>query len=187
MTTRDAETADGWNRPLETPRLLLAPLDHHDADELVHVLADGELYRFTGGSPPAVAELRRRFGRWATRLAPDGRQLWLNWVIRIDGRALGTLHATVSEEKGRPTAEVAWIIGVRDQGQGYASEAGRALLAHLLGAGVEVVRAHIHPDHLASARVASATGLRPTDEWIGGERRWEIRREAPPGPGDGAR
>ncbi|RII97089.1 GNAT family N-acetyltransferase, partial [Clavibacter michiganensis subsp. insidiosus] len=39
--------------------------------------------------------------------------------------------------------------------------------------GVGIVRAHIHPDHAASAAVARRLGLAPTDERVDGEVRWE--------------
>lgn len=65
------------------------------------------------------------------------------------------------------------------QGRGYAKEAATGLVRHLLGrAAVRTVVAHIHPDHAASAAVASAAGLRPVDEWQDGEVRW--RRDAAP-------
>jgi RimJ/RimL family protein N-acetyltransferase len=51
--------------------------------------------------------------------------------------------------------------------------------------GVHAIRAHIHPEHQASAAVAAAVGLVPTDHWHDGEIRWELpsarvqRRDGP--------
>ncbi|HET9541516.1 MAG TPA: hypothetical protein VFP02_00430, partial [Acidimicrobiales bacterium] len=57
-----------------------------------------------------------------------------------------------------------------------------AVVDWLTAEGVPDIRAHIHPDHTASARVARAAGLEPTDEWIGGEVMWALpgssRRQA---------
>ena len=39
--------------------------------------------------------------------------------------------------------------------------------------GVGPVYAHVHPDHRASAAVAAAVGLTPTDEIVDGEVRWQ--------------
>ena len=36
------------------------------------------------------------------------------------------------------------------------------------------VVAHMHPDHVASQRVAAALGLRPTDRLVDGEVEWEL-------------
>lgn len=48
-------------------------------------------------------------------------------------------------------------------------------MAALRGQGVRTVTAHIHPAHLASAAVARAAGLAPTDEWQDGEIRWRLQ------------
>jgi RimJ/RimL family protein N-acetyltransferase len=40
---------------------------------------------------------------------------------------------------------------------------------------VEVVVAHVHPEHQASMGVARAIGLAPTDVVVDGEVRWESR------------
>jgi hypothetical protein len=50
--------------PITTRRLILLPLSAGHADEMAAVLADPELYIFTGGSPPARQELRARYERW---------------------------------------------------------------------------------------------------------------------------
>lgn len=71
-----------------------------------------------------------------------------------------------------PVAEVAWVVGTPWQGQGFAAEAARALVGWLRWQSVRTVIAHIHPDHHASAAVARAIGLEPTDDWQDGEVRW---------------
>ncbi|KAB1907210.1 GNAT family N-acetyltransferase, partial [Micromonospora sp. AMSO31t] len=48
----------------------------------------------------------------------------------------------------------------------------RGLVAWLGRQGVRTVIAHIHPDHRASAAVATAAGLAPTDVRHEGEIRW---------------
>jgi len=85
---------------------------------------------------------------------------------------MGTLQATLTMRNGESTANVAWVIGVDWQKQGFASEAARALVGWLRQHGADNVVAHIHPDHQASAAVALRAGLRPTDEQADGERVW---------------
>jgi len=72
-------------------------------------------------------------------------------------------------------AEVAWVVGVPWQGRGYAAEAARALVGWLEAAGVGEIVAHIHPDHVASARVAAGAGLVATADEVDGERVWRSR------------
>jgi len=158
---------------ITTARLLLTPLRPADADALVDVLDDERLHRFIGGRPATRAELRDRYARLAAG-APDPGQVWLNWIVRrrADESPVGTAQATVSRRAGGPAAEVAWVIGVGWQGRGFATEAARALVGWLRARGADPVTANIHPEHLASARVAAGAGLTRTDEEIDGERVW---------------
>jgi len=96
-------------------------------------------------------------------------------VIQLDSppRLAGTIQATISTGD-EPVAEVAWIVGTPWQGRGIATEAARALVAWLSKQSVKTVIAHIHPRHQASAAVASAAGLTPTNHWQDGERRWRL-------------
>ena len=155
-----------------TARLTLVPLAEGDADEMAGVLSGAALYEFTGGSPPSVAELRVHYARLAPGRSPDGREEWRNWIIREpDGTAVGYVQATITGNGIR--AEIAWVVGLRWQGRGYASEAAQALVAWLEARGVTAIQAHIHPDHAASAGVARRAGLRPTARFDdNGEQLW---------------
>ncbi|MFH8840678.1 GNAT family N-acetyltransferase [Streptomyces sp. NPDC017868] len=159
---------------VRTARLDLLPLSVAHADEMARVLADPALHTFTGGTPLTAPELRARYERLVAG-SPDPAVLWCNWVVRLraEHRLTGTVQATVTE--GGRTAEVAWVTGTEWQGRGIAREAARALVDLLLARGVRTVLAHIHPDHTASATVARAAGLTPTDEEQDGEVRWELR------------
>jgi RimJ/RimL family protein N-acetyltransferase len=138
------------------------------------VLADPELYTFTGGSPPTRQELRARYDRW-TAGSPDPDVSWCNWVIELRSpRCLtGTVQATISTGD-ESLAEVAWVVGTPWQGQGIAAEAARALISWLARLPVHTAIAHIHPGHLASAAVAAAAGLTPTGQLEDGEMRWRL-------------
>ena len=82
---------------------------------------------------------------------------------RGDGQAVGTEQATVTAELGVLTAEVAWVITVPHQGQGYARETADVMVRWLRrpderSRGVDVVVAHVHPQHHASMAVAGRSG-----------------------------
>jgi RimJ/RimL family protein N-acetyltransferase len=161
---------------IRTARLDLMPLRVEHAQEMAGVLSDPALYSFTGGSPPAVPELRSRYLRWAAG-SPDQAVTWCNWVIRVreEGCLAGTVQATITGSGGGLRAEIAWVVGTRWQGRGIATEAARALVGWLATNGVPDVTAHIHPDHHASAAVAAAAGLSPTGELHDGEAAWRLR------------
>ncbi|MEO8476523.1 MAG: GNAT family N-acetyltransferase [Actinomycetota bacterium] len=155
-----------------TAHLDMIPLTADDADDLFEVLDDPELGRFTGESPPPDVEfLRERFAFWSARRAPDLDELWLNWVVRRreDERAVGHMQATV----GDGDASIAWVVGTAFQGRGIATEASTALIGWLRATlGVPLIRAMVHPDHVASQAVAARVGLRPTERWLDGEVVW---------------
>lgn len=161
--------------PIDSHRLRLEPLRVDHADLLAPVLDDPALHEFTGGGPATVPQLRDRFARQVVGHSPSGEEGWLNWVAhRTDsGAPVGTMQATVTLEQGRKVAEVAWVVATAHQRRGYATEAAAAMVAWLRGQGVESFRAHVHPDHVASAAVARSLGLRPTDVRVDGEVRWE--------------
>ena len=160
-----------------TERLWLTPLRAEDADELVEVLADPRLHQFIGGRPATLEELRTRYAALA---AGSGRpdEVWRNWVVRSrdDARAVGTVQATLTRHPGGWTAQIAWVVGVPWQGQGYASEAARALVDWLDDHDVREIVAHVHPDHTASALVATRAGLLPTPDQVDGEQVWRLVR-----------
>jgi len=157
---------------LRTERLELTPLTEADAPEMFEILRDPNLGASTGEEPPASVEaLRVTYAVLATRRAPGGEALWLNWIVRerTGGPAMGFVQATVTGA----SAHVAWVIGTAFQRQGYASEAAAAMIA-LLGdvMGVEDVVAAIPEEHEASQGVARRLGLTPSDDFEYGERLW---------------
>jgi RimJ/RimL family protein N-acetyltransferase len=161
--------------PVSTPRLALLPLRVAHADEMAIVLADPGLHNFTGGSPLTPQALRSRYERMIAG-SGDPAVSWCNWVIQLRDteRLAGTVQATISAGD-ELEAEVAWVVGRQWQGQGIASEAARALIGWLGRQSVQTVIAHIHPGHQASAAVAAAAGLTPTDQVDDGEIRWRLR------------
>jgi RimJ/RimL family protein N-acetyltransferase len=167
--------AIGASVRLESKRLVLEPLRPDHADELAPVLDDTSLHQFIGGQPDSVEALRARIARQVVGTSPDGRAHWLNWTVRerASGQAVGTMQATVRSSQGRAVADVAWVVGVPHQRQGFAKEAAGLMVSWLRTRGVSSVRARIHPDHHASIAVARSLGLRPTDVVEDGELRWE--------------
>ncbi|MFE7314337.1 GNAT family N-acetyltransferase [Streptomyces sp. NPDC057555] len=160
-------------RPIDTRRLDLLPLLVEHAEEMSGVLSDPALHTFIGGAPAGPQELRSRYRRM-TAGSPDPAVSWLNWVIRLRDESCltGTVQATVGPTRHGLVAEIAWVVGTPWQGRGIATEAARGLVDWLGGQSVQAVIAHIHPEHRASAAVATAVGLAPLDVWHEGEIRW---------------
>ena len=128
---------------------------------MVTVLADPELYRFTGDSPPSLEVLEHRYR--AQVIGPPAKRgglAQLDPQTRRIEDAIGFVQATVIGD----SAELAWVVGLAWQGQGYATEGAQAMRDWLAAMGTTQFTAHIHPDHVASGKVATAIGLRRTNE-----------------------
>lgn len=157
---------------LATVHLRLVPLRIEDAAEMAQVLGNPGIYAFTGGGPPSPDDLRDRYRHQVVGRSPDGREAWHNWIVRTldPDEAVGFVQSTTTD--GGHAADIAWVIGVRWQGRGFATEAVRTLVAWLETHGVTRITAHVHPDHVASERVAVRAGLQATNAVEAGERVW---------------
>ena len=160
---------------LRTDRLRLDPVTRRDAGELRELHADPELFRHTGRPRHVDAGLEAWLEAQETRTSPTGAALWLTWLVRpaAGGAAVGQTQATVVAGEGGPQAELSWLLARAAQGQGYATEATRAVAA-FLGERLDVRRlhAHISPANPTSERVAQRLGLAPGAEVLDGERLW---------------
>lgn len=150
--------------------LSVRPLVMGDVDAMVGVLADPSLYHFTGGEPPTREDLEARYALQVRGISPDGGEVWMNLVVVVDSAPVGYVQATIPVDDD--VAEVAWVIGRSWQGRGYATEGAKLLMKELASRGVRRVTAFIHPEHLASQRVAENLGMRKGSEMVDGEVRW---------------
>ena len=138
---------------------------------MFQILLDSELYAFTGGEPPrSVAAVEKWFSALETRLSPDGSERWLTWIVQLTecSTSIGYVQATVKDDR----ADLAWLIGVDWQSKGYATEAVQLLVNLLADNQVNILTAHIHPDHEASQRLAVGIGLHKTGLLHYGEEIW---------------
>ncbi len=93
-----------------TGRLTLEPLVRGHAPEMFAALSAPAIYRYIEEKPPVSLEaLADRYERLESRKSADGRQLWLNWVVResASGKVAGYVQATVLEDRA---ALVAYLI-----------------------------------------------------------------------------
>ena len=160
----------------------LDPLRVADAAEMVDVLGSPELYAYIGGRPPTLGELTEQYRRQVVGRSVDGREEWLNWIVRVDGTAVGYVQATVHEGV---RAVVAWVVGIPWQGRGYGTAAATELVSLLRGRGVRRIEAYIVPGHTGSERVAQRIGLTPSGYLSEGEQLWSVGCTGSPRPRSG--
>jgi len=175
--------------PLATARLVLEPLVVAHAKALYPLLQDERLYTYIPQEPPlSVEALAARYQRLATRRSPDGRQIWLNWVARLNTERdnVGMFQATIDSDQ---TALLAYMIFPPWQGQGYAHEGGARVLEHLVrDYGAPLVTAEIDTRNRASISLVESLGFvrvaeRPAADFFKGavsdEYRYEYRLALP--------
>jgi RimJ/RimL family protein N-acetyltransferase len=163
---------DAGASKLTTDRLDLEPLSVAHADEMVGVLSDSILYVFTGGEPLPLEQLRERYRRQIVGRSADETEQWWNWVVRDRSNAAAVGYVQSTMTLADCIADVAWVIGVHDQGRGFAKEASTAMGNWLITQGAVEITAHVAPSHVASNAVARSLGLTPTDAIVDNEVRW---------------
>jgi [ribosomal protein S5]-alanine N-acetyltransferase len=115
--------------PVDPGRLTLEPQTAAHAEEMFRVLSDPAIYEYENEAPESLQWLRDRFARLESRQSADGRELWLNWVVRLaGGELIGYVQATVLKDR---RAMIAYVFASQYWGHGYALEAVRAMMSEL--------------------------------------------------------
>lgn len=115
---------------VETDTLTLEPQTAAHAQEMFAVLGDPALYEHENEPPPSLDWLRERFTKLESRMSADGREQWLNWVVRLPTSALvGYVQATVHPD-GR--AAIAYMLSSAYWGRGLARHAVEAMISELV-------------------------------------------------------
>jgi ribosomal-protein-alanine N-acetyltransferase len=151
---------------IESSALRLEPLVAAHAEEMFAPLSAVAIYDYIPGDPPlSAAALRERYARLAKGRAADGRQQWLNWIVRLNsGRCAGFVQATIYP--GR-TGDFAFAFAPEYWGKGVAFEACQAALPYLYQTlGVTALFATVDPRNTRSIRLLTRLGfdeVTPTD------------------------
>ena len=145
---------------LETPRLLLEPLQISHALALYEPLQSVALYEYIPLNPPASLEaLANRYQWLSSRRSPDEQEVWLNWAMRErrENKYVGTLEATVYPDV---TASLAYIVFPVFWRQGYAREGcGRILDLLCKDYQIHTVSAQIDTRNTASITLIESLGF----------------------------
>jgi ribosomal-protein-alanine N-acetyltransferase len=126
---RDPNHVTARMRSIEAGDLALEPQTAAHAEQMFAVLSDPAIYQYENEPPRSLEWLRDRFARLESRCSPDGREQWLNWVIRLPTSELvGYVQATVHAD-GR--AAIAYELASVYWGRGIARQAIEAMIAEL--------------------------------------------------------
>jgi ribosomal-protein-alanine N-acetyltransferase len=146
---------------LTGPRIRLRPLDERDADALFAIASNPNVTRFTTweahrSRDDSVDFLRQRVPEQYRDGVPDP----LGIETNESGSLIGCVGGRWASEKNR-VMEFGYWIAEPHWGRGYAVEAARILIDHLIATyEVERVQTHCFAENVASARVLEKLGLR---------------------------
>jgi RimJ/RimL family protein N-acetyltransferase len=167
--------------PLGTPRLLLRPFDPSDLEALHGIHGDEENARWLYNEARTLSETRALLGIKTEGRALRGEGQWLSAavVLRTTGQLVGDvslLWASAAHRQG----ELGFVFHRAHQGNGYATEAARPMLAFAFETlGLHRVAARLEPRNRGSARVLEKLGMRceahlVENEWVKGEWQSEL-------------
>ena len=144
---------------IETARLRLRELEEADHARLLEIYRDPRYQRLLGPPPPEEDYWRSVRARWPAYYREHGYGHWAV-VRRDDGAFLGRCGLLLQEVDGTPEVEVGYGFDPAHWGQGYATEAARAVrdwafrrleVRHLVSL--------ILPENLPSLGVAERNGM----------------------------
>ena len=141
---------------LETDRLVLRPWTHHPDDlaQLADLYSQPSLVRFLGVWGDSAV---RMVDDWSRRMADDPRQVMAAIEVRATGALVGTIMLDLLP--GGHHMEVGWHLHPDAEGQGYATEAARAVIDRGFRLGLPEVFAIVVPDNVRSQRVCRRLGM----------------------------
>ncbi len=159
--------------PLRTERLILRPWQDDDFDAFAEIHGDPEMARWLLNEPRDEASVRKHF-----EVKKNGElheeDDWMACGAWAGDQVVADIsfHWVSAEQR---TGEIGYMTNRRFQGQGYATEAARAILAWAFEEeGFHRIVGRIEPRNEASGRVLEKLGMRKEahfveNEWIKGE------------------
>jgi RimJ/RimL family protein N-acetyltransferase len=161
---------------LETPRLLLRPLEGADEDDLLVYQSDPEIVRSIPWPVRTREQVRAAFHAFAgrTRMTETGDGIVLAIVWKATGRVIGQTNLSIAS-RDDSHGEFGYVVSRAFAGRGIATEASRAMLdSGFTTLGLHRMTARLDARNRASAAVAEKLGMRREamfveDEWFKGE------------------
>lgn len=150
----------------ETDRLVLRPRNLSDLEACLQMDRDKEVAKYIPGPWKNPEEHKQFVLERINREYPEGLGYWSlfrkedpdtfsGWILLLPYPHFGS------------EIEIGWRLNKRCWGRGYATEAASAILNHALSLPrVVTVVADIHPENIASIKVAEKIGLKYTQDRV---------------------
>jgi RimJ/RimL family protein N-acetyltransferase len=152
-------------RVITSDRLLLRPWQDDDADFLFDLESRWEVVRFLGAHPTTMGTREEALASIRRRRAVDHPVHGIWAIVTANGQLAGNLllmpirRSAGEAVDGPDEVEIGWHLHPDAWGQGYATEAARAVLQDAFGRGLAQVLAVTAPDNLASRAVCRRLGM----------------------------
>ena len=146
--------------PIVTERLILRRYTHDDIPDVLAFVSQPSVAKVTAERVPATEEGVREYIDLQISYQPfeEDRTFELAVERKEDGRVIG-LVGMIRKDHGQ--GEVGWAFGVEYRGQGYATEAARALMPYGFNAlGLRRIHADTGIDNQASMRMMERLEMR---------------------------
>jgi len=155
--------------PVLTKRLILRPIRPDDTDAMFRYRSRDDVCRYLLFPPQTRAQIVARFADSPSELTDEGQHLSLAVLERETGTLVGDVVLMWHSREHR-AGEIGYVIHPDYSGNGYATEAGAALLR--LGfdeLGLHRIVGRLDARNTGSARVLERLGMRPEAHFIHNE------------------
>jgi RimJ/RimL family protein N-acetyltransferase len=114
--------------PIETNRLRLRRFTPHDIDDIVELASHPSVAR-VGNQIEASPDGAGKYVQWQTSLAPfePNECFELGIELKEGGKIIGLVGLI---RRNHAQGEIGWALNIRYRGEGYATEAARALVSY---------------------------------------------------------
>jgi RimJ/RimL family protein N-acetyltransferase len=164
--------------PLETERLVLRPYSDRDLESLHALYSQPEVARWLYYEATTLEQSREKLARKVAgrELSEDG---GLSAAVELRDRTYVGDAVLFDLNVEHKTVELGFSFDPRHQGNGYATEAARALVGWAFTQDLHRVVGKLEARHAASARVLEKLGMRleahlVENEWVKGEWQSEL-------------
>ena len=144
---------------LRTARLSLSPLEESDTAFLKGLFARPEAYQYESTEAKAAGEIEREclWYREKTQALPDDGAI--RWIVRYNDARIGEVHVRC---KWAQTSdwEIGWYFLPEYWGNGFATEAGKAVVRHAFAYfKINRLAAFLNAENQRSAALAERIGM----------------------------
>ena len=146
--------------PIVTERLVIRRYTHDDIPDVLGFASQPSVASVTSRRIPATEEGVRSYIDLQNSYQPFEKTKVFELAVerKGDGKVIGLLGLIRGDHR---QGEIGWALGVEYRGQGYATEAARALVDYgFTSLGLHRIHADTNSDNLASWRIMERLGMR---------------------------